>query len=155
MDVRTQGVFANSHPLAPLLSRIAFRSQPPLGDPALPDEEPRGFRLRPQRRKQTGAEKSKLRLLKQSSHRKFVRKTNVRHATRCREKCRTRRMLRARAWCPAFRHDAEGEAPDRMSEKRRKGRTFNIGASKRALRKKANSACALSPRIASSSGRRM
>ena len=55
MDVRTQGVFANSHPLAPLLSRIAFRSQPPLGDPALPDEEPRGFRLRPQRRKQTGA----------------------------------------------------------------------------------------------------
>ena len=51
-----------------MLSRIAFRSQPPLGDPALPDEEPRGFRLRPQRRKQTGAaKKSKLRLLEQAS----------------------------------------------------------------------------------------
>ncbi len=53
--------------MRPMLSRIAFRSQPPLGDPALPDEEPRGFRLRPQRRKQTGAGKSKLCLLEQSS----------------------------------------------------------------------------------------
>ena len=53
--------------MRPMLSRIAFRSQPPLGDPALPDEEPRGFWLRPQRRKQTGAGKSKLRLLEQAS----------------------------------------------------------------------------------------
>ena len=49
--------------LRPLLSRIAFRSQPSLGDPALPDEEPRDFWLRPQRRKQTGAGKERKELL--------------------------------------------------------------------------------------------